>query len=243
MNARFAYQTLLALLFPLACDQCGAYGAALCANCARAIPEAQSFPVPHSLALFRYEHPTVKKSLWQLKYHQKSELAEALIIAAAQRICDWISNEAAAPRSSEAMQLSVALLPVPISNSKKKQRGFNQAALLCSWVQDYCSRSASPGAIAFYSDSNILSRTAEQRLPQAKIPLREDRLKNARNTMAARQEKQHGNQQNDRADAYIIVDDVTTTGATFLEARRALVAAGYDEARLYCLALAHGTFV
>jgi predicted amidophosphoribosyltransferase len=57
------------------------------------------------------------------------------------------------------------------------------------------------------------------------------RIKNVEQTM-------RGIKNIEKDKVYIIIDDVTTTGATFLEAKRALKEIGAKN--ILCIALAHG---
>ncbi|MPM54252.1 hypothetical protein SDC9_101027 [bioreactor metagenome] len=110
------------------------------------------------------------------------------------------------------------VLPVPISRSKRRERGYNQAGLI-----------AYPISLAFdtpYSD-NLLSRKSEVK---SQVGLaREERFKNLHNAF-------QGNSAKLINKKVLLVDDVTTTGATIISCAKALQESGCE--RIYSITVA-----
>lgn len=118
----------------------------------------------------------------------------------------------------------VVLIPIPITKQRKKERGFNQSELL---VQEM---SFIDAPMSFNHVLDVLYRMREAP-PQATIKNRAERIKNIKNIFAVR------NAHKIIGRSIIVIDDITTTGATLEEARKVLLAAGAKEVR--AIAIAH----
>ena len=221
-------QRLLDLLFPPRCAHCGAAGEALCAACWGAIHEpraprcvrcdrslftgmpAQHCPVCAALlretnqpALQRivvaadYEGP-VRSAIRALKFRGQRRLALPL----AMLLTD------AARRAEAPVDI---VIPMPLHVGRRRERGYNQAALL-----------ARPLARALGAPlrDDLLARVRATQ-PQTRLS-RRDRRVNVAGAFALTSPA--------AAQALVgkrvaLVDDVTTTGATLEAAAEALVAA------------------
>lgn len=111
------------------------------------------------------------------------------------------------------------LLPVPLSPSRLRQRGFNQAALLANWLGK---------ALQLPVDGGLLQRVQEQQSQQGLSA--NERRRNLKQAFAlvkdARLEGRH----------LALVDDVLTTGATADSLALLLKRAGAGRVDVYCLA-------
>lgn len=109
------------------------------------------------------------------------------------------------------------VVPIPLYPKRLRRRGFNQSALLAASVAKALSAPLSVSALSRVRDT----------LPQVELDLSQ-RASNVRNAFGAMAMPLKSR--------ILLVDDVTTTGATFSDAARALRAAGAEQ--VYCLALA-----
>ena len=105
------------------------------------------------------------------------------------------------------------LVPIPLSGSRLRERGFNQALLLCE------SLVALDNNQNFKLEKNVLIKPKETE-HQAKIEDRQKRLKNIIGSFAVK------NPELIQKKNIILIDDITTTGATLHEAKKILRAAG-----------------
>jgi ComF family protein len=120
------------------------------------------------------------------------------------------------------------LIPVPMHKRRRRQRGHNQTELLC----DSALRSlGGVGGCFFEYRKNVLIRIKHTK-PQQSLPkeTRKENLKFSMLVPVAQLAVVRGR-------TCVVVDDVSTTGATFKEAARALRAAG--AAHVECIALAY----
>ena len=113
-----------------------------------------------------------------------------------------------------------AIVPIPLHAARKNHRGYNQAELLARELA---------GIINLELADNILYRHKRRR-PQSRLRL-EKRKANVAGVFAAVECK------ND-IKRIILVDDVVTSGATVLEAKKCLEKNGYTVAGI--VAIAHG---
>lgn len=103
------------------------------------------------------------------------------------------------------------LVPIPLSRSRLRSRGFNQAMLLA--------RALTTLEPTWQLETRVLSRPIN-RPKQALIKNREARMRNAIGVFCVTRPDLV------RDRNIILIDDVATTGATLREARRLLLAAG-----------------
>ncbi len=201
-------------LFPQRCSGCRLPGSALCSACIAKIPFAVSLS-PKTYAVYAYGNPLVRYAIRNLKYHHRSEQTKLLAHAAVAHITDYLSDTI----QSHNVQ-NIVFVPIPEHRTKFRSRGFNQSLLLAQWWSDSFPES---------QVDSLLDKTVAT-IPQAHLK-RAARMKNIAHTMRCLETL-------DRSRLYIVVDDVTTTGATFAEARRALSEQGAT--KIFFIALAHG---
>ncbi|MBP6894954.1 MAG: ComF family protein [Gammaproteobacteria bacterium] len=122
------------------------------------------------------------------------------------------------PRAADLIDAADLVLPMPLSQERLRERGFNQSLELA--------RRLAPGRC----NAHVLLRPVHT-LPQSGLS-RADRLRNLRGAFAVEPARAHGL----RGRAVLLVDDVMTTGASLSAAARVLRQAGAAQVTALVLA-------
>jgi ComF family protein len=213
---------LLETLFPRYCLGCAKPGDYLCTTCLAGapLPEkicfacktssengicpecARRLSLPHTKIFWAtgYKYPPVQKLIRFLKYHSAKECAESIAILMKERLAMDI-------------MMGGIIVPMPTHAMRFKKRGFNQAELIAQKFGELY-------ALPLRSDILIKSRDTAS---QVRAASRAERLKNLRDSFAVAESIAIAGQK------IILIDDVMTTGATIIEASRALRIAGARE--------------
>lgn len=183
------------------------------------LPPCEPTEDENTLALFDYRHALVKELVWEIKYKGNHNLAEKI----GGLLYDTLVSELLERNILEKFD-AVVLLPMPISDRRRLERGWNQAELLANAIR----KLDTVGRFKYYPRQLVKIRHTER---QTIAGSRKERLENLRDSMLV----QHSPVVMGKF--VVLVDDVTTTGASFSEAKRALKEAGAK--RVLCLAFAH----
>ncbi len=157
-----------------------------------------------------YHDPRVTALVWELKYYGSGRSAELAGRYLGEQLLALAAEELGRP----------LLVPIPMHPVRRRERGHNQTESLCRALLPYTG-----GALEYAPQAlrRIAHTPTQQGLPKA------ERMRNVQDCMQAESAMVTGR-------VCIVVDDVTTTGATLAEAKRALREAG---ARVvHCVALA-----
>lgn len=184
----------------------------MCGTCFARFPETNKIchkDTPYVLgAAANYEGEAVKKLVTELKFKG--------VRLAASPLADMLIRYA---KTVSLPMERAAVVPVPLGVERMKKRGFNQSELIAM-------------QFAAHFDLPLFSH-ALMRLkntpPQSELPFKE-RGANVAQAFRANEALLKGYR------SVILIDDVTTSGATFAEASRALKAAGVRT--IYALAVA-----
>jgi ComF family protein len=123
----------------------------------------------------------------------------------------------------------IILIPVPLSPARYRSRGYNQAEELAKQI-------ARLNPTQFEVRTDIIKKIKDTPT-QVSIRNREARLKNLRDAFALQDFRNPTSKNND---IFVIIDDVSTTGATINEVRNLLAHNGVNPRRIYGLVVAHG---
>ncbi len=157
-------------------------------------------------SIFPYQEPIIKELVWQIKYKKNKKAME---IAGYSLYCELIKlNE------------PLILIPIPISNIRRKERGFNQCELIIDEVIKYDKNQF------FKKDFDFLIRN--KHIDKQTYKNRKERIINSQNIFSIVKDI-------DKKQKIVIIDDVTTTGSTLNEAKRCLNESGYNNIRTLTL--------
>jgi len=222
--------SVLDLLFPLECLHCGGEGQYLCADCFQKLkintPEDLdrakiNLQVPDLTEIYiagDYEDKVLSKLIIKYKYNFLSPLGKIL---AGFLINFWKTLELqkiAGVRSVPKLA-SILVIPIPLSQKRLRWRGFNQSEII-----------AREFSASFNYELNLDLKRLKHRPPQAGLNEAE-RLVTIHSVFSWVGPSLSGQ-------IIILIDDVTTTGATLNEAARILKLAGASQ--IYGLVLAKG---
>lgn len=223
------FDFIISIMFPRCCMGCGILlrKGVLCEPCAAAVSVPRAFFCPqcgsargschpdvfyHLGAAGSYANPVLKALIHSLKFRGRKAAAEPLALL--------LARYAASSPASLAAFAGHTVVPVPLSRKRLRARGFNQAELI---ARRFASQLSLPIA------TRLLARVKHAK-PQSETKNLVERKNNIRGCFSV----------SDPAAAagkcFILIDDVTTSGATFLEAARALKDA--HAARVFALAVA-----
>jgi len=200
--------SFLDLLFPKRCVSCNRLGSYLCHQCLSKIkfveyqicptcqrpsitgathPKCQTkYSLDGLISITKFEGP-IRIAIHKLKYKWISDLGETLVSL----ILDNLWKQKALPADK------FTVVPVPLAPKREHWRGFNQAALLGKIIAQ---------KLEFdFSDSLIIK--IKETKPQVELKARE-RRDNVAGVfkVGVKEEAEDGN--------FLLVDDMTTTGAT-----------------------------
>jgi competence protein ComFC len=189
-------------LFPSKCLMCKKEGCAICEKCLRKIPTADRQDRSWIISVWSYKDPVIKKLLWMLKFENKFAVVEDF----GQMLYDHLYNELQELAIFKNAQEYI-LVTIPLSRKSLHKRGYNQSEII---AKDIASRSDG-GLIV----KNLLKKVRETPT-QHSIKNRNERLKNLRDAFVVTDlELVKGKN-------IILIDDITTTNTTLVEAKRVL---------------------
>lgn len=152
---------------------------------------------PGTVSLLPFADPRVRAAIHEAKYHGNKRSFGLLGGILAEYL-----------RDADEIRSAATLVPIPLGRTRRKKRGFNQAEEIvrCAVKE-----------LGLTIDTRVIGRVRET-ASQVSLP-RRAREENMRGAFAPLRSA-------DPASTYILVDDVTTTGATLQAAVDALRAAG-----------------
>ena len=203
--------TILNVIFPVHCVLCGKEGSDLCLKCLSGSPPALRESANWIFPLFDYRHPPIKKSLWFLKYKNKKRLADIFAEVMHGKIIEELSELSVMKNFRDPV-----LIPIPLSSKRYRERGYNQAELICKKLIEIEEKNAFNN---FKLEKNVLIKIKETE-HQANIKNRRERLKNLSDSFFVK------NPEIIKGRNIILIDDVITTGATLNEAKKILKQSG-----------------
>lgn len=212
---------VLDVIFPPRCLNCGAYlksGETICDSCFAAIPVNATlfcgacrarlpygkrtchYDFPYLLgAAANYDDPIVKNLIHALKFDGVKRTAAPL----AQLLTRYAENVGLVSKNQ-------IVVPVPLGRQRQRARGYNQAAEIAKLF--------AKSTNLIYEEKNLTR--IKNTPPQTEAVSAKERLQNVKDCFAVT------DPQKLRDKRVILIDDVTTSGATFLAAAEALKAAG-----------------
>ncbi|OGL88082.1 hypothetical protein A3H75_01715 [Candidatus Uhrbacteria bacterium RIFCSPLOWO2_02_FULL_51_9] len=195
-------------LFPLFCFGCEKEGCWLCGACEDALlflpPVWQEALVPlrGSVAVFAYDQPATRAMVTALKYRY----SERVVPVMSGLIARWLLDG-----GREMFPADGVIVPVPLHRRRYAERGFNQAELIAEAL----------GRLLGQPVVRLLKRTRATR--HQTLQTRLLRWQNVDGAFVVAPNAVIDGR------PIIIVDDVTTTGATLAACARPLAAAGVQK--------------
>ncbi|TSC84094.1 MAG: phosphoribosyltransferase [Parcubacteria group bacterium Gr01-1014_17] len=172
-----------------------------------AVPPLSFQPREWALPLFPYENPLVKTAVWEVKYRGNTYIARLMGELLANELAEWLIE------LSETENFRAPLIvPIPLAPKRRAERGLNQCELLAREMMRELQGLAELNALALIKVKETESQTKSKN--------RDARIKNLEDCFVVK------NPAEIKGRNIVLLDDVTTTGATLAEARRTLLARG-----------------
>lgn len=232
----------LSLILPRNCASCGRTNETFCESCkadsykngaqclicgfrnndGRFCAECAPGNIKRVLWAGRYDG-ALKEAIWQFKYQKRKELARPLAEMLWKKFLEKCSPQA-----------DYVIVPIPLHFKKEHERGFNQAELL---AKEFSKLSNFP----------LLTRSLlkiKETPAQVAVENKELRIKNLEGAFEVRSNNPP-KPPYFKGGTIILIDDVSTTGATLIHASRALANTGLPASKagaknIIGLVVAHG---
>jgi competence protein ComFC len=177
-------------------------------------------------SIFSYRDKIVEQAIWELKYGGNRKIAKLFAVILYDYIIETLSEESLFANFS-----SPLLIPIPLSKERLKERGWNQTEMLAKELTKLDKNNF------FTLEAGVLIKKHNTK-PQTSLS-KSERIKNLKNCfeiVGKNAEETQKNKEKIKNRNIILIDDVTTTGSTFIEAAKTLKLAGAREIRAFTIA-------
>lgn len=203
----------LEFVFPTRCELCGNKNNTICDTCIETFIRAVDTTSPSTYSHFSYKDARVRSLLQKIKYFRKLYLIEPLVHKVAS---DYFLREFLADTSTS------ILLSIPMTRSRIWKRGGNHTIYIAKAFSTELS-------VTLHTKFLIRKKDTKQ---QVHTHSKKERLSNIKNAFTV-DEKYLSEV---RGKNIILIDDVTTTGATIQEAINVLRKHGFKNIKAITLA-------
>jgi ComF family protein len=212
---------LLDIIFPPLCVNCGANVQSpevMCKKCLETIPLETTFfcgkcraRLPYGKRICHIAHPYLLGAATDYGNPAAKNLIHALKFEGLKRAAIPLARLLAQYAANAGfLATGQIVVPVPLGKNRERSRGYNQAAEIARLFAEHFQ-------LAY--EEKYLIRTRNTR-PQTELHSPQERAQNVKDCFGV------GEINNLRGKRIILIDDVTTSGATFFAAALALKAAG-----------------
>lgn len=209
-NISNIYSEILKTLFPPKCYVCKKDGESLCESCLRKFGKSVDTPHLYIKSVFSFKDREIKRIIHAIKYYHRKDLVFPLTKILAQELKIDLEKEG--------QNIEWVLVPIPMPKIRQYLRGYNQATIIAKELSNLTDIPVK---------NNFLIRIKSPKR-QVSTSTRGERLRNQHNSFKIKGDAKNLN--------IILVDDVTTTGATLSEARNILLKSGARNVRAVTLA-------
>lgn len=213
------YEKITEIIFPKKCAGCGQCGFLICGACKDNLSAASNLEYEFITSVFSYSNPAIRRMIHMLKYENGRYVAKFFAPYLLESLYEFMGEEKLFHGKSQ-----IVLVPIPLSKKRMKARGYNQSELLIKEMMKKDSRRS------FLVDKKLVAKIKDT-IPQAHMKKRSFRLTNQADCFRVLPHKKTKNE------IIILIDDVTTTGATLGAVRDALKKDGFK--KVYALTIAH----
>lgn len=200
----YIFRFIIDAVFPQECSGCRKNGILLCAECIDEMSLAPQHEHTFITAVFDYHNKAIKRAIWRFKYKNARGFAKIFAPYMYDEIIGALGNELFISGRE-----NILLVPVPLHKKRLRERGYNQSELLVREILKLDSAH-------IFSYAPLLLVRVKETKPQAKSEKRKVRIKNLRDAFYSPETLKA------RGKVVILIDDVTTTGATLVEAKRSI---------------------
>ena len=234
------------VLLPQSCIVCGVYSFDLsfCKKCFDNIPKPKNIGVPWIHSTITYDHQSSHKIIHTLKYYNKKSIANSLAYYSCQDFSNFIDTYIGYNNLKNIFQ--IFFIPIPISEERYMTRGYNQSQLLAISLSSFLTKNKSfkknikVVETLIYKDKNTtkLSQLHDVSFRQEEMYQSMHCDKEEYKNILEKNENENLLEKNEnlliddesilteksnKNILYVLIDDITTTGSTLYEARRALM--------------------
>jgi len=172
-----------------------------------------------TFSIFSYEDPLIKEMVHLMKYKGNKKVAWLFAEILYAEILENLSEMKLFENF-----INPILIPIPLSQKRLKERGFNQVELILKELRKIDKQNIFEiNNTSLIKIKNVLSQTA--------VKNRRRRMQNIRGCFGVK------NSEKIRGRNIILIDDVLTTGATMREAKNVLLKSGAR--KIICITIAH----
>ena len=213
--------TILDIIYPQVCGICGKVSSkSICNKCRARLKSEFKFEMDdytedvqknfnEHYYFFKYEN-LIRQQILDLKFHEKPYVYKTIMY--------FLKENKKDLKNLEKYDI---IIVVPVSISRKKERGYNQSKLLAKEIAQIINVPVS---------DNIIKK-AKDTVPQSTLN-KEQRLENAKNVYRVTNIKKVLNRN------ILILDDIYTTGSTVNECARVLIEQGIKKDQIGVITIA-----
>jgi competence protein ComFC len=207
------------IVFPQRCVICKKINFSICESCLSKAGLNEKETDNFIFTIYDYRDTIIRKTVWALKYKNRKDIARVIAEILHPSLLEELSDLKAFSNFTNPI-----LIPIPLSKKRLRERGYNQALLICKELIKI------DEGKNFSLEENILIKIKET-THQAHIKNRRQRMQNLIGTFGIK------NEEKIKKRNIILIDDVVTTGATLREAKKILKNSGAQ--KIIALTFAH----